>query len=294
MKYEKLITDIMRLAYNNNSDKREELLEQIERDLPDDLPKATQESIIKELNKKVTEYIRENSNYRSSGLPSRIKYKVEFQELPSQDIFFRLNDLVLLEPNNPFLQQVVRRVELSAIKEELNLIKEARTTYVRKKSTPYPFTSNLFLQELFLKGLREKIRILDRIEKSQIYSDGLEENKFLSEQAKTKIKKVEKVRREYLNAQLNYQNSWTQYNMAILQNELLQSNGEKPINSSEKIDNLHYDTDYRRIEVDKKEAKLSYITGEITKEDYQSIIERKEIQQQELKSTYNQKKLFKK
>lgn len=294
MKYEKLITDIMRLVYNNNPEKREELLEQIERDLPDDLPKATQESIIKELNKKVTEYIRENSNYRSSGLPSRIKYKVEFQELPSQDIFFRLNDLVLLEPNNPFLQQVVRRVELSAIKEELNLIKEARTTYARKKSTPYPFTSNLFLQELFLKGLREKIRILDRIEKSKIYSDGLEENKFLSEQAKTKIKKVEKVRREYLNAQLNYQNSWTQYNMAILQNELLQSNGEKPINSSEKIDNLHYDTDYRRIEVDKKEAKLSYITGEITKEDYQSIIERKEIQQQELKSTYNQKKLFKK
>lgn len=294
MKYEKLITDIMRLAYNNNPEKREELLEQIERDLPDELPKATQESIIKELNKKVTEYIRENSNYRSSGLPSRIKYKVEFQELPSQDIFFRLNDLVLLEPNNPFLQQVVRRVELSAIKEELNLIKEARTTYVRKKSTPYPFTSNLFLQELFLKGLREKIRILDRIEKSQIYSDGLEENKFLSEQAKTKIKKVEKVRREYLNAQLNYQNSWTQYNMAILQNELLQSNGEKPINSSEQIDSIHYDTDYRRIEVDKKEAKLSYITGEITKEDYQSIIERKEIQQQELKSTYNQKKLFKK
>lgn len=294
MKYEKLITDIMRLAYNNNPEKREELLEQIERDLPDELPKATQENIIKELNKKVTEYVRENSNYRSSGLPSRIKYKVEFQELPSQDIFFRLNDLVLLEPNNPFLQQVVRRVELSAIKEELNLIKEARTTYVRKKSTPYPFTSNLFLQELFLKGLREKIRILDRIEKSQIYSDGLEENKFLSEQAKTKIKKVEKVRREYLNAQLNYQNSWTQYNMAILQNELLQSNGEKPINSSEQIDSIHYDTDYRRIEVDKKEAKLSYITGEITKEDYQSIIERKEIQQQELKSTYNQKKLFKK
>lgn len=294
MKYEKLITDIMRLAYNNNSDKREELLEQIERDLPDELPKAIQENIIKELNKKVTEYIRENSNYRSSGLPSRIKYKVEFQELPSQDIFFRLNDLVLLEPNNPFLQQVVRRVELSAIKEELNLIKEARTTYARKKSTPYPFTSNLFLQELFLKGLREKIRILDRIEKSQIYSDGLEENKFLSEQAKTKIKKVEKVRREYLNAQLNYQNSWTQYNMAILQNELLQSNGEKPINSSEQIDTLHYDTDYRRIVVDKKEAKLSYITGEITKQDYQSIIERKEIQQQELKSTYNQKKLFKK
>ena len=294
MKYEKLITDIMRLAYNNNPEKREELLEQIERDLPDELPKATQESIIKELNKKVTEYIRENSNYRSSGLPSRIKYKVEFQELPSQDIFFRLNDLVLLEPNNPFLQQVVRRVELSAIKEELNLIKEARTTYVRKKSTPYPFTSNLFLQELFLKGLREKIRILDRIEKSQIYSDGLEENKFLSEQAKTKIKKVEKVRREYLNAQLNYQNSWTQYNMAILQNELLQSNGEEPVNTSEQIDSLHYDTNYRRIEVDKKEAKLSYITGEITKEDYQSIIERKEIQQQELKSTYNQKKLFKK
>ncbi len=294
MKYEKLITDIMRLAYNNNSDKREELLEQIERDLPDELPKATQESIIKELNKKVTEYVRENSNYRNSGLPSRIKYKVEFPELPSQDIFFRLNDLVLLEPNNPFLQQVVRRVELSAIKEELNLIKEARTTYARKKSAPYPFTSNLFLQELFLKGLREKIRILDRIEKSQIYSDGLEEKKALSEQAKTKIKKVEKVRREYLNAQLNYQNSWTQYNMAILQNELLQSNGEKPINSSEKIDNLHYDTDYRRIEVDKKEAKLSYITGEITKEDYQSIIERKEIQQQELKNTYNQKKLFKK
>lgn len=256
MKYEKLITDIMRLAYNNNSDKREELLEQIERDLPDELPKATQESIIKELNKKVTEYIRENSNYRSSGLPSRIKYKVEFQELPSQDIFFRLNDLVLLEPNNPFLQQVVRRVELSAIKEELNLIKEARTTYARKKSAPYPFTSNLFLQELFLKGLREKIRILDRIEKSQIYSDGLEEKKALSEQAKTKIKKVEKVRREYLNAQLNYQNSWTQYNMAILQNELLQSNGEKPINSSEKIDNLHYDTDYRRIEVDKKRSKI--------------------------------------
>lgn len=294
MKYEKLITDIMRLAYNNNSDKREELLEQIERDLPDELPKATQEKIIKELNKKVTEYVRENSNYRSSGLPSRIKYKVEFQELPSQDIFFRLNDLVLLEPNNPFLQQVVRRVELSAIKEELNLIKEARTTYARKKSTPYPFTSNLFLQELFLKGLREKIRILDRIEKSQIYSDGLEENKFLSEQAKTKIKKVEKVRREYLNAQLNYQNSWTQYNMAILQNELLQSNGEEPVNTSEQIDSLHYDTDYRRIEVDKKEAKLSYITGEITKEDYQSIIERKEIQQQELKSRYNQKKLFKK
>lgn len=294
MKYEKLITDIMRLAYNNNSDKREELLEQIERDLPDELPKATQESIIKELNKKVAEYIRENSNYRSSGLPSRIKYKVEFPELPSQDIFFRLNDLVLLEPNNPFLQQVVRKVELSAIKEELNLIKEARTTYARKKSTPYPFTSNLFLQELFLKGLREKIRILDRIEKSQIYSDGLEEKKALSEQAKAKIKKVEKVRREYLNAQLNYQNSWTQYNMAILQNELLQSNGEKPINSSEQIDTLHYDTDYRRIVVDKKEAKLSYITGEITKQDYQSIIERKEIQQQELKSTYNQKKLFKK
>ena len=294
MKYEKLITDIMRLAYNNNSDKREELLEQIERDLPDELPKATQESIIKELNKKVAEYIRENSNYRSSGLPSRIKYKVEFPELPSQDIFFRLNDLVLLEPNNPFLQQVVRKVELSAIKEELNLIKDARTTYARKKSTPYPFTSNLFLQELFLKGLREKIRILDRIEKSQIYSDGLEEKKALSEQAKAKIKKVEKVRREYLNAQLNYQNSWTQYNMAILQNELLQSNGEKPINSSEQIDTLHYDTDYRRIVVDKKEAKLSYITGEITKQDYQSIIERKEIQQQELKSTYNQKKLFKK
>ena len=294
MKYEKLITDIMRLAYNNNSDKREELLEQIERDLPDELPKATQESIIKELNKKVAEYIRENSNYRSSGLPSRIKYKVEFPELPSQDIFFRLNDLVLLEPNNPFLQQVVRKVELSAIKEELNLIKEARTTYARKKSTPYPFTSNLFLQELFLKGLREKIRILDRIEKSQIYSDGLEEKKALSEQAKAKIKKVEKVRREYLNAQLNYQNSWTQYNIAILQNELLQSNGEKPINSSEQIDTLHYDTDYRRIVVDKKEAKLSYITGEITKQDYQSIIERKEIQQQELKSTYNQKKLFKK
>lgn len=292
MKYEKLITDIMRLVYNNNPEKREELLEQIERDLPDELPKAIQENIIKELNKKVTEYIRENSNYRSSGLPSRIKYKVEFQELPSQDIFFRLNDLVLLEPNNPFLQQVVRRVELSAIKEELNLIKEARTTYARKKSTPYPFTSNLFLQELFLKGLREKIRILDRIEKSQIYSDGLEENKFLSEQ--TKIKKVEKVRREYLNAQLNYQNSWTQYNMAILQNELLQSNGEEPVNTSEQIDSIHYDTDYRRIEVDKKEAKLSYITGEITKEDYQSIIERKEIQQQELKNTYNQKKLFKK
>ena len=294
MKYEKLITDIMRLVYNNNPEKREELLEQIERDLPDELPKATQESIIKELNKKVAEYIRENSNYRSSGLPSRIKYKVEFPELPSQDIFFRLNDLVLLEPNNPFLQQVVRKVELSAIKEELNLIKDARTTYARKKSTPYPFTSNLFLQELFLKGLREKIRILDRIEKSQIYSDGLEEKKALSEQAKAKIKKVEKVRREYLNAQLNYQNSWAQYNMAILQNELLQSNGEKPINSSEQIDTLHYDTDYRRIVVDKKEAKLSYITGEITKQDYQSIIERKEIQQQELKSTYNQKKLFKK
>ena len=294
MKYEKLITDIMKLVYNNNPEKREKLLEQIERDLPDELPKATQENIIKELNKKVTEYVRENSNYRSSGLPSRIKYKVEFQELPSQDIFFRLNDLVLLEPNNPFLQQVVRKVELSAIKEELNLIKDARTTYARKKSTPYPFTSNLFLQELFLKGLREKIRILDRIEKSQIYSDGLEEKKALSEQAKAKIKKVEKVRREYLNAQLNYQNSWTQYNMAILQNELLQSNGEKPINSSEQIDTLHYDTDYRRIVVDKKEAKLSYITGEITKQDYQSIIERKEIQQQELKSTYNQKKLFKK
>ena len=294
MKYEKLITDIMKLVYNNNPEKREKLLEQIERDLPDELPKATQESIIKELNKKVAEYIRENSNYHSSGLPSRIKYKVEFPELPSQDIFFRLNDLVLLEPNNPFLQQVVRKVELSAIKEELNLIKDARTTYARKKSTPYPFTSNLFLQELFLKGLREKIRILDRIEKSQIYSDGLEEKKALSEQAKAKIKKVEKVRREYLNAQLNYQNSWTQYNMAILQNELLQSNGEKPINSSEQIDTLHYDTDYRRIVVDKKEAKLSYITGEITKQDYQSIIERKEIQQQALKSTYNQKKLFKK
>ena len=271
MKYEKLITDIMRLAYNNNSDKREELLEQIERDLPDELPKATQENIIKELNKKVTEYVRENSNYRSSGLPSRIKYKVEFPELPSQDIFFRLNDLVLLEPNNPFLQQVVRKVELSAIKEELNLIKEARTTYARKKSSPYPFTSNLFLQELFLKGLREKIRILDRIEKSQIYSDGLEEKKALSEQAKTKIKKVEKVRREYLNAQLNYQNSWTQYNRAILQNELLQSNGEEPVNTSEQIDSIHYDTDYRRIEVDKKEAKLSYITGEITKEDLSLI-----------------------
>ena len=65
MKYEKLITDIMRLAYNNNSDKREELLEQIERDLPDELPKATQESIIKELNKKVieeaNEFAEENS-----------------------------------------------------------------------------------------------------------------------------------------------------------------------------------------------------------------------------------------
>ena len=294
MKYEKLITDIMRLVYNNNPEKREELLEQIERDLPDELPKAPQENITKELNKKVTEYIRENSNYRSSGLPSRIKYKVEFQELPSQDIFFRLNDLVLLEPNNSFLQQVVRKVELSAIKEELNLIKEARTTYARKKSSPYPFISNLFLQELFLKGLREKIRILDRIEKSQIYSKGLEENKALSKQAKARIKKVEKTRREYLSAQLNYQNSWTQYNLAILQNELLQSNGEKPINSSEQIDSFHYDTDDKRIEVDKKEAKLSYITGEITKEDYQSIIERKEIQQQELKSTYNQKKLFKK
>ena len=156
MKYEKLITDIMKLVYNSNANKREELLEQIERDLPDELSKGVQENLIKELNKRVTEYIKETSNYRSSGLSSRIKYKTEFSELPSSDVFTRLNDLILIDPDNPLLQQITRRVGLTAVNEELDLMKKARLNYARKISSDYEFTSSLFTQELFLKGLREK------------------------------------------------------------------------------------------------------------------------------------------
>ena len=68
MKYKEIIIDIMRLIYNNDNSNKEEIIKQLQRDLPDEIRKENQKKLIKELEREVKEYVANASDYRTMGI----------------------------------------------------------------------------------------------------------------------------------------------------------------------------------------------------------------------------------
>ena len=53
----------MRLIYNNDNSNKEEIIKQLQRDLPDEIRKEDQKKLIKELEREVKEYVANASDY---------------------------------------------------------------------------------------------------------------------------------------------------------------------------------------------------------------------------------------
>lgn len=291
MKYKEIIIDIMRLIYNNDTNNKEEIINQLQRDLPDEIKKEDQKNLLKELEREVKEYVSDASDYRTAGINSRIKYQIDLPKTISYSVFTKLNSII--DSRDEFLQELVRKAQIAAVQKELDLIRIIRLNYTKKYPIPHEFTSTMFQQELFLTGLRERIRILDRLEKSNIVAQKVKKETTLSSETKKEILKTEKARNEYLTTQLAYQTNWSSYNEAILKNELMYAKGMPAEVSEEEIERLQYETNYSRLEVEKQNARLQYITGDITKQSYQEQIRKTDQKQQELNANYSSKHLAK-
>ena len=291
MKYKKIIIDIMRLIYNNDNSNKEEIIKQLQRDLPDEIRKEDQKKLIKELEREVKEYVANASDYRTMGINSRIKYQTNLPKSISYSVFTSLNGII--DTRDELLQDIVRKMQAAAVQKELDLIKVIRHNYTKSYPIPHEFTSTMFQQELFLTGLKERIKILDRLEKSNIVAQKVKKETTLSPETKKEILKTEEARNEYLTTQLAYQTNWSSYNEAILQNELMYVKGMQAEVPEEEIERLQYETNYSRLEAEKQNARLQYITGDITKQDYQEQIGKACQKQQEVNANYSSKHLAK-
>lgn len=291
MKYKEIIIDIMRLIYNNDNSNKEEIIKQLQRDLPDEIRKENQKKLIKELEREVKEYVANASDYRTMGINSRIKYQTNLPKSISYSVFTSLNGII--DTRDELLQDIVRKMQAAAVQKELDLIKVIRHNYTKSYPIPHEFTSTMFQQELFLTGLKERIKILDRLEKSNIVAVNTKRKISFSPKSKRQILKTEKARNEYLTAQLAYQTIWTTYNEAMLQNELMYAKGMPAQVPQEEIVRLQYETAYSRLEVEKQSISLQYITGDITRQDYIEQTRKTNQKQQELNVGYNNKHLAK-
>ena len=291
MKYKEIIIDIMRLIYNNDNSNKEEIIKQLQRDLPDEIRKEDQKKLIKELEREVKEYVANASDYRTMGINSRIKYQTNLPKSISYSVFTSLNGII--DTRDELLQDIVRKMQAAAVQKELDLIKVIRHNYTKSYPIPHEFTSTMFQQELFLTGLKERIKILDRLEKSNIVAQKVKKETTLSPETKKEILKTEEARNEYLTTQLAYQTNWSSYNEAILQNELMYVKGMQAEVPEEEIERLQYETNYSRLEAEKQNARLQYITGDITKQDYQEQIGKACQKQQEVNANYSSKHLAK-
>lgn len=278
MKNKKLIIDIMTLI-KTSENKTGKDLKQLQIDLTNKIKIEDQKEISQQLQKEVKEYIADVSEYKQDGINTKINYQLTLPEITSYNVFIKLNDII--NPNNSFSQDLIRKIQITAIEKELELIKEIRQNYTTSYPIPNEFTSTMYQQELFLAGLKERIQILDKLEKSQIKIQKTKKKLTMPPKPKKEILKIEQTRVEYLTTQLAYQTVRAAYNEAMLKNELMYTKGLPGEIKEEKLEELQYKKKYLKIEVEKEKLKLYYLTSEITKEEYEEEI--RKISYQEIK-----------
>ncbi len=278
MKNKKLIIDIMTLI-KTSENKTGKDLKQLQIDLTNKIKIEDQKEISQQLQKEVKEYIADVSEYKQDGINTKINYQLTLPEITSYNVFIKLNDII--NPNNSFSQDLIRKIQITAIEKELELIKEIRQNYTTSYPIPNEFTSTMYQQELFLAGLKERIQILDKLEKSQIKIQKTKKKLTMPPKPKKEILKIEQTRVEYLTTQLAYQTVRATYNEAMLKNELMYTKGLPGEIKEEKLEELQYKKTYLKIEVEKEKLKLYYLTSEITKEEYEEEI--RKISYQEIK-----------
>lgn len=278
MKNKKLIIDIMALI-KTSENKTGKDLKQLQIDLTNKIKIEDQKEISQQLQKEVKEYIADVSEYKQDGINTKINYQLTLPEITSYNVFIKLNDII--NPNNSFSQDLIRKIQITAIEKELELIKEIRQNYTTSYPIPNEFTSTMYQQELFLAGLKERIQILDKLEKSQIKIQKTKKKLTMPPKPKKEILKIEQTRVEYLTTQLAYQTVRATYNEAMLKNELMYTKGLPGEIKEEKLEELQYKKTYLKIEVEKEKLKLYYLTSEITKEEYEEEI--RKISYQEIK-----------
>lgn len=278
MKNKKLIIDIMALI-KTSENKTGKDLKQLQIDLTNKIKIEDQKEMSQQLQKEVKEYIADVSEYKQDGINTKINYQLTLPEITSYNVFIKLNDII--NPNNSFSQDLIRKIQITAIEKELELIKEIRQNYTTSYPIPNEFTSTMYQQELFLAGLKERIQILDKLEKSQIKIQKTKKKLTMPPKPKKEILKIEQTRVEYLTTQLAYQTVRATYNEAMLKNELMYTKGLPGEIKEEKLEELQYKKTYLKIEVEKEKLKLYYLTSEITKEEYEEEI--RKISYQEIK-----------
>lgn len=279
MKNKKLIIDIMNLI-KASENKTGKTIKQLQTDLTNKTKIEDQKEISQQLQKEVKEYIADVSEYKQDGINTKINYQLTLPEVTSYNVFIKLNDII--NPNNSFSQDLIRKIQITAIEEELELIKKIRQNYTITYSVPNEFISTMYQQELFLVGLKEKLEILDKLEKSQLKIQKIKK-KITTSKKVNEVLTIEQARVDYLTTQLAYQTVRASYNEAILKNELMYTKGLPGEIEQEKLEELQYKKSYLKIEVEKEKLKLHYLTREITQEEYEEEI--RKLNQQETKES---------
>lgn len=279
MKNKKLIIDIMNLV-KASENKTGKTIKQLQTDLANKTKIENQKEISQQLQKEVKEYIADVSEYKQDGINTKINYQPTLPEITSYNVFIILNDII--NPNNSFSQDLIRKIQITAIEEELELIKKIRQNYTITYPVPNEFISTMYQQELFLVGLKEKLEILDKLEKSQLKIQKIKK-KITTSKKVNEVLTIEQARVDYLTTQLAYQTVRASYNEAILKNELMYTKGLPGEIEPEKLEELQYKKSYLKIEVEKEKLKLHYLTREITKEEYEEEI--RKLNQQETKES---------
>ncbi len=224
MKYEDLITNFTKLLYATQEETIKNITTKGIQETPDSISRGTEKKIIEEIQSRASDYIKENSNYRIIGLHNREKYQSEILPSIVEQIIKKLDGTLQQNINNPFLQHLVRKVELASIETELSLIAKAKEQNQNSKRESNYFMAGLSYNEQHLKGLREQLRIQDRIEKEKLQLQ--RQIQFPSMYEKDQSKPIEQQAHiEYLYAQLEYQTAWNYYNESILQQNLAKSLG---------------------------------------------------------------------
>ena len=226
MKYEDLITNFTKLLYATQEETIKNITTKGIQETPDSISRGTEKKIIEEIQSRASDYIKENSNYRIIGLHNREKYQSEILPSIVEQIIKKLDGTLQQNINNPFLQHLVRKVELASIETELSLIAKAKEQNQNSKRESNYFMAGLSYNEQHLKGLREQLRIQDRIEKEKLQLQ--RQIQFPSMYEKDQSRPIEQQAHiEYLYAQLEYQTAWNYYNESILQQNLAKSLGIK-------------------------------------------------------------------
>lgn len=255
-------------------------IKQLQTDLTNKTKIEDQKEISQQLQKEVKEYIADVSEYKQDGINTKINYQLTLPEVISYNVFIKLNDII--NPNNSFSQDLIRKIQITAIEEELELIKKIRQNYTIAYPVPNEFISTMYQQELFLVGLKEKLEILDKLEKSQLKIQKIKK-KITTSKKVNEVLTIEQARVDYLTTQLAYQTVRASYNEAILKNELMYTKGLPGEIEPEKLEELQYKKSYLKIEVEKEKLKLHYLTREITQEEYEEEI--RKLNQQETKES---------